>query len=802
MSPAGTELKASPYEPRRPLLAAFGVLALWVVVLSLPMLAGKWLAGPVSDQYATGYAFRDWSAAYIKSHGAIPLWNPMMFGGLPYLGALHGDIFYITSWLRLVLPTDTVMNLGFVLHYLAAAIFTYVLLRMLGVTWVGAVVGGMAYHLSGVIGSYPAPGHDGKLFVTALLPLALIALVLAIRRNRFEGYALLALTVGLGLLSPHPQMLYYMLVAAGLFTLYLVFGEQEPRAAGSVASKLGLALVAVIVGFGIGMVEVLPFYEYLPFSPRAESYYGFQQAASYAVAWSHVPELFFSGFTGTSQAGTYWAANPLKLHSEYLGLSVIALAALGVGARDRRRLVLWLAVVGVLFLLVALGAGTPFYRLWWDVMPFMKKVRAPGMALYVVALVVAVYAALGAERLARGEGRQYALVWLIAGAVVALLAVTGVIGSFAAGVASTIGAPGGGNAVQIADRAAPAIRNGAVLSGLALLAVGGIAMLWLRGKVPGAAMALLLPLVVGADLWSNARHFWVYSEASDLYAPDSVTQYLQSQPQPYRVLDLGVYQGGGFNQNAILMDHSIPQLLGHHGNELHRFDELMGGKNVWRNLMSPAIWDLYAIEDVLVPAGAPVGQLPWFGEQYDSVMAGVPTTLGVSADVYRRHEPASYARLVPGAIKAPDDQGIPIIANNASGFDPDRVVLLAPDAPVEPARLSALPAALDVSARFESWEPGRMRVRLEPAAPTDAYLVLAENWYPEWEATVDGAPGTVLRGNVSMLTVPVSAGTREVEVVYRSAAYTRGKWLTFASLLLVLAGFVTPAILRRRKVLG
>ena len=91
----------------------------------------------------------------------------MIFGGLPFIGAGHGDIFYPTSFLRLMLPVATVVNLGFVIHYIAAGMLTYAWLRKLRVSWAGAVVGGLAYQLSGILGSLPSPGHDGKLFASA-----------------------------------------------------------------------------------------------------------------------------------------------------------------------------------------------------------------------------------------------------------------------------------------------------------------------------------------------------------------------------------------------------------------------------------------------------------------------------------------------------------------------------------------------------------------------------------------------------------------------------------------------------------
>src|SRR5204862_4578692 len=98
---------------------------------------------------------------------------------------------------------------------------------------------------------------------------------------------------------------------------------------------------------------------------------------------------------------TYYGPNGLKLHSEYLGLPVIALALLGLGS-PRRRLVKWFAGIAVLFLLVSLGGATPFYRLWYTLVPYVSKTRAPGMATFVVLFATAVLAAPGAHPL---EGR-------------------------------------------------------------------------------------------------------------------------------------------------------------------------------------------------------------------------------------------------------------------------------------------------------------------------------------------------------------------------------------------------------------
>jgi hypothetical protein len=784
-------LTAKPFEPARPHLTALGILLLGVAILSLPMLTGQFLAGPWSDQFATGYAFRAWLAEQWRATGHVPLWNPEIFGGLPFVAAQHGDIFYPTAWLRLALPTATAMNLGFLVHYVLAGFFTYLLLRRLTVSWTGGVVGGMAYQLTGVVGTLVSPGHDGKLYVSALLPLALLALVLAIRERRFEGYALLALSVGLSLLSPHYQMAYYLLIVAGVFALYLTFGEQEERTTREKVQALSLAAAAVVVGFGIAMIQVLPFLHYLPYSPRAEGYGGFAASASYGIPWEHVPEFLLARFAGDREV--YWGSNFIKLHSEYLGLPVVALAVLGA-LGPRRRLAYWLGGVGLLFLLVSLSDSTPLYRLWWSVMPFVKQTRAPGMAFYVVGFVVAILAAFGAERVERGDAKAHTTAWLSIGAGVAVLALVGVVGGFAKALALPVESVAQG-AVMRAEAAQGVIRWGAFLSGASLMAMAALVIGFARAKVPAAALCLGLPLLVGADLWRNAQPFWVYSRVhQELHQPDPVTERLTATAEPYRVLNLPgmeVYQG------SALMGLGVPQVLGHHGNELHAFDQLLGGKNRWANLASFRMWDLLAVRYVVLPTE--IRQRTDSIPGYDRILGGVATSSGTVADLYERREPQPYARYVTAAIKVADDQAPVLIANPNSQFDPSSLVLLSPDAAVEPAPVAESPETEPVAARVEAWEPGRMRLRLEPAAPVDGYVTVSENWYPDWQATVDGADATVARGNGSLLTVVVPAGAEVVELEFRSADYRSGKLISLLSLAVVAVGMVVPPVSRRRK---
>src|SRR6185295_4657354 len=122
----------------------------------------------------------------------------------------------------------------------------------------------------------------------------------------------------------------------------------------------------------------------------------------------------------------YLGRNFFKLHTEYLGAVVLVLASLGVADRSRRRLVQAFGAIALLFLLVSFGGHTPFYYLWYQLMPMMKKVRAPGMAFFLVALPMAIYAAFGTDRLLRREVALRTL--LIPLAILGGLAFLGVAG--------------------------------------------------------------------------------------------------------------------------------------------------------------------------------------------------------------------------------------------------------------------------------------------------------------------------------------------------------------------------------------
>ena len=768
------------FEPRRPLLISSLVFIAAMLTLCWPMLTGKFLYG--SDQLVAGYAFRHFGAEFFRAHGSIPEWNPYIFGGMPFIAAMHGDIFYPAAWLRWFLAEDLAMTLAYAAHFVIAGLGMYALLRALRVSWTGAVVAGVSYQMSGILASMVSPGHDGKLFVSALAPFFFLGLLRAIRDGKVSGYGWVALLTGLCLISPHYQLTYYMLVAGGLWTLYLVFWAEDRRADLRWAVALAASGGAVVLGIAISAIQALPFLSYLPWAARGANQ-GWEYATGFALPVEELMTTFLPQFNGVLDS--YWGRNFFKLHTEYVGAIVVLLAVLGLGDRTRPRLKWALLAIGGLFLLIAFGGHTPFYRLWYEAMPLMKKVRAPGMDFYLVAFVTCVFAGLGTDRLLRGEVSKRAAI----------------VGTAVLGAIALLGAVGGLQPVAVAlakeQMAGQVVGNAGALQGgavrlLAVLLAGG-AIIWAMaaGRLKGALAAALLVLVIVADLWSVDRLFFEWNRpAREIFADDALIARMREAPAPFRVMNVpgaqGVYQG------STLMAHGIQQVFGYHGNEVRFYDELWGGKNIWSNVGNPNLWDLLAVRFLLLPQAVPV---PGFHQ----VAGPAGPAGGPSGILLERDTAPAYVRVVGAAAKVPEAQLVPTVLD--ARFPVSDLVVFSDTASVAPAAITGgqLPPRPAIEAKVSRWEPGRMTIGLTGQAEGPAWLLVSETWYPDWHATVDGKAATVLRADNALLSVELPPGAREVTFAFSSPSYRVGKLVTLIASLIALALLIVPAFRARRQ---
>ncbi|MDZ7630541.1 MAG: hypothetical protein U5K74_04065 [Gemmatimonadaceae bacterium] len=440
------------FDPRHAWLLALVTCVVGTMLLAYPALSGQFLVNIYSDQYIAGYSFREFGAQVLRATGGFALWNPYLFGGMPYVGAMHGDIFYPTALLRLAMPTDAAMTWGMILHYILGGYATYVFLRALGLKFFGALVGAVAYMLSGWNASYVSPGHDGKIFVGAMLPLAMLCVLRGVRDGRNWAWGGLSLVVGLGMLSPHPQLMQYLLMGTGVFGLYVAFGIDGRPDQRQAVRRLAFALGAVALGFAISAIQYLPVMEYTPFSPRAGGR-GYDFATSFSFPPVELINTLIPEFTGILDK--YWGPNGIHHHSEYIGAAVWLLAVAAFRTQARTRDVLFWGGVVVLFTLWALGGNTPFYQIIYNLVPGSKFFRAPSTVFFVATFAMAILAGFGAQSLVeRAPSRRF----LLAGAgTIALLFLLGVTGAMT-GIAGAFAAPEVAERVQ-EQRGSPDVRD-------------------------------------------------------------------------------------------------------------------------------------------------------------------------------------------------------------------------------------------------------------------------------------------------------------------------------------------------------
>ncbi|MGK2962611.1 MAG: YfhO family protein [Gemmatimonadaceae bacterium] len=795
--PAVTSEEIVTAGPSRQGLWAALFYAAWTMALGYPAIAGKFLAGQYSDQFIAGYAFREFGASVLRATGSFPLWNPYLFGGMPFVAAMHGDIFYPTFLMRLVMPTDVAMTWGFILHLFLAGFFTFRFLRASGFGFHGSLIGGAAYMMSGQLASLVSPGHDGKLSVSALFPLGLWMLTLGMRGGKRWSWGVFALTVGLAVLSPHPQLLQYMLLASAAFTIFLAVSGVRAGAvtAGKAVARMAMALGSVVLGLAMGAIQYLPVREYVAWSPRAEGIADYATATSYGWPAGELFDAYLPQFSGMIEG--YWGANAIHLHSDYLGAIVLLLAGAAFGGlrKDPRRgFVLFWTVSLVIALLWALGGDTPFYRIPFAIVPGTKYFRAPATVFFVGAAAIAVLAATGAERVLRRElSLRYVIGWVAFAMSVGLLAVSGVLTDIAQALAADDMAD-----YVIANEAA--VTLGAWRSFAFVFFAVIVILVYRKGKIPLGTAGLALAFLVAADGWTIMRKYWTFSEpASVVYASDPAIEHVRADPEPSRVLALELEPNPRRDTNLQgdgLMIHRVRGVLGYHGNQLELYNRLLQKDRGFMQVFNPQIWELLNVRYLMTNTADVAMFFP--GARW--VIGPVTNAAGTPVYLYRLPGENPYAWVTPTFVKAEDDAVAATIFNR--GFDLRRAALFAPVAPVGgPDTLGILPLPTPTVAKVTRYAPGRVSIELSEPAPPGSALVVSENYYPGWLATVDGKDAPVGRANISIMGVELPAGGRNVELVFQSPTFRTGKLVTLFALAAV-AFLIIAGIIRERKAIA
>lgn len=357
----------------------------WVVFWRIALGHQTWAGGDISAYH---YPLMAVSTAQWR-HGRMPLWNPYLYGGTPLAAAQQASVFYpLNVLLWLLLPPWLMLGHSVLVHLSLAGLSIFMLLRSVKSHPLAALLGGIAFELSGF-----AMSHIGHVNIIRVLPWAGFTLWglnrwADTRKGRY--LSAVSFTMALLLLSGYPQVILYSSLLVFSYPLFMAIEADSGKA------RLFLTgLLALFVGVGLSGIQTVPTahmwftQEYL--RPGEVSYEAFARFSFHPAYLATL--LFPRARSGTfAEMVTYIGAAPLLL-------AIYALWGLRMDRHSRFR---WFfAVWLVLALVLSMGRFVPSLSRFLFSVPIYKGLAVPSRHLLECGLCLAVLAGLGLDRLLR-----------------------------------------------------------------------------------------------------------------------------------------------------------------------------------------------------------------------------------------------------------------------------------------------------------------------------------------------------------------------------------------------------------------
>jgi len=775
----------------------------WFPAVLFALLSCVYFSGFIfSDKTVSGYdAYNRMETTFEEKLEGLgqPLWNRMM-GGFPISEEMRPQ--YFPTHLIYLFSSSYLRHLGW--RYILTVFFAgwgmYLYLRELRVMRWAAVWGGIAYMSAPSFLSFTYAGHFAKMGVIALLPLMFLLLERGMRSGRLVYFAGLGAAIGIGAYSPHLQMLYYALLALGLYFLFRVvqiFREERRRG----VLRTGCFALAVVLGLGLGAEGLFPSYLYTKTeSKRAAGEDGQGKSAeeqlAFAQSWSLHPEeigsLLVPEFGGFDDY--YWGRNGFKHNSEYFGVLVLLLALVAVPEMRGRPLALFMGGLFVLVLAYALGGHTPVHWLGYHLLPGGKVLRTVGMAASVATFAACVLAGLGLQRLLEEEGDEG----------LALRRRLLYIGGSLTGLALLVAlAPRGVTDVWISLFYAdilPAKRQ-TLMAGydwlarggllVALVAAGGTSLLYFRRRMGLLAVVVGLCALALLDTWRIDRIFLKFSDPPTDPRGDNrrTVQFLEQQEGPFRIFpvpDFELLRQPGFRL------HGVDLVTGHHDFTIQRYDRLLREFGIVTGLLREKYRNRREVpygDEELLAAALPLLNL--VNARYIAAPKGIELRSELFPPVfdeerfrlYENRAALPWFYLVPSyQLVGEEERALELLGSGA--LDLRRVALLERPPPDE---LGEADASVEGD-RVEQleYDPHGGYIRLRTLSAGARLLVVSENYHSNWRAYVDGREIEILRANYVWKGLYLPAGEHLVELRYRSQTLVWSRAASGLSLLAIL----------------
>ncbi len=551
--PAAPDLRSRWGERGRDLVAWLSLAAATLAVLWPLGLTNRILAGVDAFTYFTPYwAYR---MAELRA-GHLPLWNPYLFLGVPFLANPQAAVLYPLHWPLSWLTPAQALIWSALLHVWLAAGFTYAYARRsFALSRPAAWLTGAIFGLGGF--TLARIENINQLNALAWLPATLWLYDETVRAagwsRRIRWGSALAVVIALQLLAGHTQTFFVNMCGLAVYAAWpAVKGWRQPlplrlrsarppkaslrreKHASLLLNRL-LPLLTVLPALLLCAAQLLPTLELNGLGLRTGGL-SYRQAASFSLRPRLLAQSLLPPFDGgLAQA---FASEGYGEFLGYVGVAALILVALGIrgcrkpdafpdahpgstgasGASGRGAACDAPLVLAVTGFFLALGAYNPVYYLLWRFVPGFDLFRAPARWLALAALGLAVLAGMGLDALGHDArpARTRALWRSKAGRVLAVLGAAGLV-------------------ALLVLQQWPGWRTLAGWLAAALLAV---ALIRAARRWPGPARGGLMALAL-AELWLGGRAL-PFTQATAPFAlslrnaPAALLAQTAGQPAPGR----------------------------------------------------------------------------------------------------------------------------------------------------------------------------------------------------------------------------------------------------------------------------
>ncbi len=701
---------------------------------------------------------KDWTSMFLPwwqfaadalRRGELPLWNPYLFSGVPFIANPQPALFYPPVWLLLLLsPQRAIVGL-LLLHLWIAGAGMFAWLRREGATRGGALFGGAAFAFSGAFAVRIDAGHVGVVMTLAWLPTVLWACHRALRRGWVQALQG-GLPLALAFLAGHTASFVYVALVLAAYLAYNLWTAW--RAGFPMAPPLRLGITMILAGMGIAAVQLLPTAQFVLHSIRSRADYAF--AATYSWPPGYLVTLLIPNFFGGPRAIGYWGDGLYAEFVFYTGLLPLWVTLVWLSrARRLPRSVPFLAVLGGWGLLAALGKFGILHRLAWNYLPLFRSMRAPARAGFLFAFAVAATGGIAVSALQRGESDVWAAVrrgtrgvafWLPL-----LIAVVLVLGGYLRFTLERDTNPQVGRFWHVANYSA--------LFLITYVLSVGVMRAWGEGRLsPRAGVTLALGILL-LDLWGYDRDLLTPRPAEPSTYWRVVAETVDTDAG--RVLPWGL---SIFEQNKG-MAWGVESIFGYDPLELARYHRFAAASDP-----RARAYDLLRARYLVS------GQAMTFPDE-----ANAPRLLAARDGVWVYERPTALpAAWLVHRVEVHDVASL-LVRLEAPDFDPRTVALLERDLPCSLTDVEA-PERVTVVHR------GYNYLDLVVHAQADALLILSEPDYPGWRAVVDGRRAPLLRADYALRAVCVPAGEHRVTVRYIPPLLGVGAVITAATMGLML----------------